>query len=419
MACGADEVPASACSFPPRALHAAGANLFAGCRLSPYPRGMATKPTNTAILYALTSSGACSVTLSQNGKSHTWQVLPEGGGQATFIVPPGAVVEISDDCALLSPLPFKVAPGAGGVGGPETDTTRNSLPFMAAESNAAFSSLSWAGLCAAAGSEWFSNAMQHCVCGDTAYIDLSSTTGTVSDTPAYETMSPPLLRGKDGRFLLGEGVPNLRRFILKMERGWYGSRMRYACRNENVDFVLIFKVLGAHSFPHMEEAASNIRAKSLTLIFPSASNESNTSKIGSIVAYATHFNEEKLACPIRFIMPALVAGADYKLGLYHSGTLHYDTQITHLDISACMSSYVSSFSFYLSNLNSVENLIYLMDNLGTPAAGNLPQLSFGVAAELVDMSGDEPLYSDAALQAAVLRLREKGWEDVPSLITIS
>lgn len=81
-------------------------------------RPMGTTPINTAKTYALTAAGACSVTIQQGSKSITWQILPEGG-QTTFIVPAGASVSISDPTALISPLPFNVALGAGngGTGG--------------------------------------------------------------------------------------------------------------------------------------------------------------------------------------------------------------------------------------------------------------------------------------------------------------
>lgn len=81
---------------------------------------MATQPIDTAKLYALTAAGACSVTLTQGEKSITWEALDEGG-QTSFIVPAGATVSISDEAALLSPLPanFKGALGAAqkGIGG--------------------------------------------------------------------------------------------------------------------------------------------------------------------------------------------------------------------------------------------------------------------------------------------------------------
>lgn len=75
---------------------------------------MATKSINTAKVYALTSAGACSITLTQGNKTITWEALSEGG-QTSFVVPAGATVEISDNTAILSPLPenFKAAPGAG------------------------------------------------------------------------------------------------------------------------------------------------------------------------------------------------------------------------------------------------------------------------------------------------------------------
>lgn len=75
---------------------------------------MATQPLDTAKVYALTAAGACSVTLTQGEQSITWEALTEGG-QTSFIVPAGATVSISDESALLSPLPanFKAALGAG------------------------------------------------------------------------------------------------------------------------------------------------------------------------------------------------------------------------------------------------------------------------------------------------------------------
>lgn len=73
---------------------------------------MATQPIDTAKVYALTAAGACSVTLTQGDKTITWEALHKGG-QTSFVVPAGASVSLSDTTALLSPLPFKVALGAG------------------------------------------------------------------------------------------------------------------------------------------------------------------------------------------------------------------------------------------------------------------------------------------------------------------
>lgn len=75
---------------------------------------MATQPLDTAKVYALTAARACSVTLTQGDKSITWEALSDGG-QTSFVVPAGATVSISDESALLSPLPanFKAALGAG------------------------------------------------------------------------------------------------------------------------------------------------------------------------------------------------------------------------------------------------------------------------------------------------------------------
>lgn len=80
-------------------------------------RAMATQPLDTAKVYALTAAGACSVTLMQDEKSITWEALAEGG-QTSFVVPAGATVSISDETALLSPLPanFKAALGADAAG---------------------------------------------------------------------------------------------------------------------------------------------------------------------------------------------------------------------------------------------------------------------------------------------------------------
>lgn len=92
---------------------------------------MATQPIDTAKVYALTAAGACSVTLTQGGKSITWEALAEGG-QTSFIVPAGATAEISDSSAILSPLPanFKAALGAGTarIGGERmTEATADTL----------------------------------------------------------------------------------------------------------------------------------------------------------------------------------------------------------------------------------------------------------------------------------------------------
>lgn len=373
---------------------------------------MATKPTNTAILYALTASGACSVTLTQDGKSHAWQAVPDGGGQTTFIIPAGAVAELSDENALLSPLPFKTAPGAvSGIGGALTDDMQKLLSYTEKENNAALSSLSWAGLCAAADTEWLKGSLLACVNGDTAYIDLSGCLAAAADTPAYETSDTPLLAGGNGQLRLGTGVDGLRRMIVKMNRFWCGGGAdRLLLCNDEVDFVLIANVRSINEIKNLQSPDYHQRAKSLTIIYPS---ETNCGNIGSISAYNSEWDASRLAFPIRYILPGMTAGGAFKLGFYYSGIWHYDTNVMQLDITACMPSYVSSFSFYKSNLNSVANLVYLMDNLGTPTASSMPQLSFGIAAAKVDTSGDAPVYADADLQAAADRLSARGWEVVP------
>lgn len=374
---------------------------------------MATQPTNTAILYALTSSGACSVTLTQDGKSHTWQALPESGGQTTFIIPAGAVAELSDERALLSPLPFKAAPGAGsGIGGTLPADMQKLLDGTATESNAALSTLSWAGLCAAAGTDWLKETLLGCVSGDTAYIDLSGCSAAAGATPAYTTTDTPLLAGARAQMQLGGGVVGLKRMIVKMNRFWYNDNRLLLC-NADVDFVLISNTLSIGDFTHMEATTNRFQAKSLTMIYPSVTSFGN---LGRVTAYATQWDASKLAFPIRYILPCLTSPASFKLGFYYDDDWHWDDGVMQLDITAYMPSCVSSFSFYKSNLNSVKNLVYLMDNLGTPAAGSRPQLTFGIAAVEVDTSGDDPVYADAALQAAVERLRAKGWEDVPTPI---
>lgn len=73
---------------------------------------MATQSSDTAKLYALTAAGACSVTLTQGLKSVTWQPL-RAAGQATVLVPAGAVLHVSEPEAMLSPIPFKAALGTG------------------------------------------------------------------------------------------------------------------------------------------------------------------------------------------------------------------------------------------------------------------------------------------------------------------
>lgn len=375
---------------------------------------MATKPTNTAILYALTSSGACSITLSQDDKIHTWQALPESGGQTTFIIPAGAVAELSDESALLSPLPFKTAPGAGsGIGGALPADMQKLLDGTATESNAALSSLSWAGLCAAADTEWLKETLLGCVSGDTAYIDLSGCNAVAGATPAYTTTDTPLLAGDGGRMRLGGGVDGLKRMVVKMNRFWY-NQDRLRLDNDDVDFVLISNAFSIGDFRTMESSASYYHAKSLTIVYPIVTDGSS---IGLVSAYATSWDASKLAFPIRYILPCVTNNASFRLGFYYSGAWHYDERVMQLDITACMPSYVSSFSFYASNLNSAANLVYLMDNLGTPAAGSMPQLTFGIAAAEVDMNGDEPVYADAALQAAADRLSARGWEVVPTPIT--
>ena len=75
---------------------------------------MVTQPIDIAKVYALTSAGACSVTLTQGNHSITWTPLTDAG-QTSIIVPAGATLSIPDTGAVLSPLPatFKAALGAG------------------------------------------------------------------------------------------------------------------------------------------------------------------------------------------------------------------------------------------------------------------------------------------------------------------
>lgn len=73
---------------------------------------MVTHTSDTAKVYALTAAGACSVTLTQGDHSVTWQALREAG-QTTVLVPAGAALSLSDEGALLSPMPFKAALGTG------------------------------------------------------------------------------------------------------------------------------------------------------------------------------------------------------------------------------------------------------------------------------------------------------------------
>lgn len=132
--------------------------------------GMATHPIDTAKLYALTSEGACTATLTMGEKSITWDVLSEGG-QTTIIVPAGATVSISGASALLSPLPanFKAALGAAvkSTGG------QSAQPMLGEQ-------------------------MQHLTCDDTGCCELTMRHSTWCILPQDATSCALATSGKDG-----------------------------------------------------------------------------------------------------------------------------------------------------------------------------------------------------------------------------
>lgn len=74
---------------------------------------MSDNKSTTAKAYALTHTGACSVTLIKGEKRITWQALDEDGGQTTCIIPKGMKIELSAPDAILTKVPFEYALGAG------------------------------------------------------------------------------------------------------------------------------------------------------------------------------------------------------------------------------------------------------------------------------------------------------------------
>lgn len=389
---------------------------------------MVTQPVNTAKVYVLSASSACSVTLTHLGQSTTWQALPEGGGQTTFIVPAGAVAEISDENAFLAPIPFKIAPGAIGcsVGGTEGGNTRDLLSFNTTKSNAVLSGLSYSALCASAGREWLKHAFLNCVHGDTAYIDLSAFAPTFNESARYYTTDTPLFAGdsQTEQIRLGEGVTGLKRMILKIGSVYraQNAASMLLC-NSDVDFTIISKNQGLFSFGNVSYPTVFNKAKSLTVICTdSKANPASYYALGhftSTSAKDTSLDERCFNFPIKFIVPSFTSGASFSITTRSNSAWVDNAHPTHLDITASMPSYVSSFSFYRSNFNSPENLVYLMDNLGTPAADSSPSLTFGIDAALVDGErvSTPPVYFDATLQAAVDRFRAKGWVDLPIPVT--
>lgn len=389
---------------------------------------MVTQPVNTAKIYVLSASSACSVTLTHLGKSTTWQALPEDGGQTTFIVPAGAVAEISDENVLLSPLPFKIAPGADSrsVGGTAGGNTRHLLPFNTKKSNALLSGLSYNTLCASAGQPWLKQAFRDCVAGDTAYIDLSAFSPAFTFSAYYFTPDTPLFAGDSQTYQirLGEGVNELKRMVLKIGSAYRSASGGMLLCNADVDFTVISQTYGLWSFERIDKAAYFHKAKSLTVISTNSTiSPTDYFSLGRLTTSAdlnTRVPEDNLNFPIKFIAPAFTGVPTFIVRTRSSGNwmIDDDSKKTRLDITAALPSLVSSFSFYPANFNSVDNLVYLMDNLGTPAAGSTPQLTFGLDAALVDTSAPaSPVYADADLQAAVVRFRAKGWLDLPQPLT--
>lgn len=64
---------------------------------------METKPMPIPVCYLLTSSSACSVTLSRDKETLTWKPLNKGG-QTSVIVPPGYSLQ-TDEHVRVYPLP--------------------------------------------------------------------------------------------------------------------------------------------------------------------------------------------------------------------------------------------------------------------------------------------------------------------------
>lgn len=388
---------------------------------------MVTQPVDTAKVYVLSSSSACSVTLTLHGKSTTWQALPEGGGQATLIVPAGAVAEISDENVLLSPLPFKMAPGAGScsIGGTVGGNTRDLLPFNATKSNAILSNLSYRVLCASADQEWLKNAFSNCVNGDTAYIDLSAFSPSLSETAHYYTSDTPLFAGdsQTQQIRLGEGINGLKRLVLKIGNVYRSSAGAMLLCNEDVDFTIISKSFGLWTFEGINATSMFHKAKSLTIISTDATAKPadyyNLGNITTNNAPDTEVDESHLNFPIKYIVPAYTGEPNFTIRTRRGNCWETDDadKPTHLNITAAMPNFVSTFSFYKANFNTVDNLVYLMDNLGKPASGSTPQLTFGIDAALFDEIDDTPVYLDNALQAAIERFRDKGWEDIPYPLT--
>lgn len=370
---------------------------------------MATQPTDTAKVYVLTGAGSCFVTLIQKDKTITWQALPEKGGQTTFIVPAGGMVELSDPKCSLSALPFNYAPATVGLVSGGSYSGGSSFSTACRDANAVLSQMSWNAISKSCRTNWLRELLLQCATEDSVYIDLSA-----CEMPAALDMSPnnpelPFIGFSAARMRLGSNSTGLKRFIMKAKSFVFGGNHIITYDSKETDFVLISAV-GGESFAFTN--ANNgeyAKMKSLTVILPTATTLANNSG-GYVSSSADTMPPEAINAPKRLIAPCLTSGVSFS---YYRKNGFKDDRAIPINITACLPSYVSSFSFYKSCANSVSNLIYLMDNLGTPSSTSIPQLSFGIAADLVDTGGDAPIYHDAALAAAIARLEAKGWETVP------
>lgn len=401
-------------SHPPR--------ILAPGRSPSYAADMVTQPVDTTKAYMLSAGSACLVTLTLNGKSATWQAIANQGGQCTLLVPAGGILAISNEDAVLAPLPFKAAPAAVGIVSGGAYDNREAAGATAQRrviANAILSQLSWADLLASCKTSWMHNLILDCVTGEEAYINLSNLTAPNNQEATKYDTTLPLIAFNKNRYELGSGVKGLRALTIQANTFWRGGAARFSYNNDEVDFTLIANHCGdCFMFSHIDSGYYT-HMKSLTVICPTETG-TNASNIGLVTNYSTGFNREWMRAPKRIIAPSATNGAAFTYSTVHSpiGWVQNEDQ-ADLNITAYLPSYVSSLDFYISCPNTVSNLIYLMDNLGTPATGNIPQLKFGVDASLVNTNGETPFYTDPELQAAVERLQQKGWEAVPSPVTIS
>lgn len=401
---------------------------------------METTPRDSAKAYALTAQGECTITITQGARSVSWKALSTGG-QTTFIVPAKAIASISDPDALLSPLPFLVAPerkedALGGV--PEMSiadavfTPESHLPqsgTAVAEVTAQWQEASFArsalpGAAAVPPPEiWqeYGALMPHSIVGGVAYYDLSNM--NIAANSRFITSndifySLPIADGVEiGRSELrfGLGRSDIKKMYVLLGQVASGNSA-IVLNAPEADIFVSSNTNSSIALSCVRPRAYASIAKSIKLYAPNYNTETF---IFSFSNTPENFREPTTT-PFEAYLPACTAVTN--IGGLANEVDYY--RRNHMPLKLCMPALKKSCSFCTRMAMGAESLVYFLTHVGTQTAfqnggtiplvsGSAPTITLGVDAALGHIEDGTPVWEETeeaqAVATAVQAAIERGW----------